>query len=59
MSQDAIGKQPITSGDKVLYEPVSSPSHITNDMELQQNPAYGTSGKVVMDDNPAYESCKH
>jgi len=46
--------------EKVLYEKVSSPSHsITkNDLELQPNPAYGTSNKVIMDTNPAYESHK-
>ena len=46
--------------EKVLYEEVSSPSHaITkNDLELQPNPAYGTSDKVIMDTNPAYESYK-
>ena len=45
---------------KVLYEEVSSRSHtITkNDLEMQSNPAYGTSSKVIMDVNPAYESCK-
>jgi len=59
MLQDTAGKHPITSTDKVLYEPVSSPSRTTNDMELQKNPAYGPSGKVIMDNNPAYESYKH
>ena len=46
--------------DKVLYEQVTLPSQtITkNDLELQPNPAYGTSHKVIMDTNPAYESCK-
>ena len=28
------------------------------DMELQPNPAYGTSHKVIIDTNPAYESYK-
>jgi len=43
-----------------LYESVSPPSQtITkNELELQPNPAYGTSHKVVMDANPAYESSK-
>ena len=59
MLQDTTGKHPITSTDKVLYEPVSSPSHTTNDVELQPCPAYDTSGKVIMDNNPAYESYKH
>ena len=45
--------------NKVLYEEVTSPSHTSkNDVELQQNPAYGTGRKVVMDTNPAYESYK-
>ena len=46
--------------EKVLYEQVRLPSHTVtkNDLELQPNPAYGTSHKVVMDTNPAYESCK-
>jgi len=48
-------KHTITSTDKVLHEQVSSPSHTTNDVELQQNPAYATSDKVIMDDNPAYQ----
>ncbi|XP_065897604.1 mucin-17-like isoform X2 [Dysidea avara] len=51
-------KDPITSTDKVLYEPVSSPSYTANDIELQQNPAYATSDKVIMDDNPAYKALK-
>ena len=46
--------------EKVLYEQVSLPSHTVtkNDLELQPNPAYGTSHKVIMGNNPAYESCK-
>ena len=46
--------------EKVLYEQVTLPSHTVtkNDLELQPNPAYGTSHKVIMDTNPAYESCK-
>ena len=46
--------------DKVLYEQVGPSSHTIskNDLELQPNPAYASSGKVVMDTNPAYESCK-
>ena len=44
----------------VLYEQVGLPSHTVtkDDLELQPNPAYGTSNKVTMDINPAYESCK-
>ena len=46
--------------EKVLYEQVCLPSQTVtkNDLELQPNPAYGTSHKVTMDTNPAYESCK-
>ena len=42
------------------YEEMCLPSHTVtkNDLELQPNPAYGTSHKVIMDNNPAYESCK-
>ena len=45
--------------EKALYEPIDLPSqNITkDDLELQYNPAYGTSHKVIMDTNPAYESC--
>jgi len=46
--------------DETSYEEVSLPSHaITkNNLELQPNPAYDTSNKVIMDTNPAYESYK-
>ena len=46
--------------EKILYEEVCLPSHTVtkNDVELQPNPAYGTSHKVTMDTNPAYESYK-
>ena len=46
--------------EKVLYEQVCIPSKTVtkNDLELQPNPAYGTSCKVAMDTNPAYESYK-
>ena len=46
--------------EKVLYEQVCIPSKTVNknDVELQPNPAYGTSCKVAMDTNPAYESYK-
>ena len=45
--------------EKVLYEPIELPRQtITkDDLELQPNPAYGTSHPVIMDANPAYESC--
>ena len=46
--------------EKVLYERASQPSRSVtkDDLELQPNPAYGTSCEVVIDNNPAYESYK-
>ena len=46
--------------NKVLYEQVHSPSpSVTkNDPQCQKNPAYDVRGKVNMDTDPAYESCK-
>ena len=46
--------------EKVIYEQVSPTSQTIskNDLELQPNPAYGTSHEVIMDTNPAYENCK-
>ena len=46
--------------EKMLYEEVGLPSHTIskNDLELQPNPAYGTSHRIIVDNNPAYESCK-
>ena len=41
-----------------LYETLSPPSHAAEDMKLQPNPAYSTSDKVVMDNNPAYQLLK-
>ena len=44
----------------VFYEQVgpNNQAIAKNDLELQPNPAYCTSHKVIMDTNPAYESCK-
>ena len=44
--------------EMVLYEQISLPSHTVskNNVELQPNPAYGTSYKIVMDSNPAHAS---
>ena len=55
LKHDSPGPQ-----EKLLYEQVHTPSHTVtkNDLELQPNPAYGTSHKVTMDTNPAYESWK-
>ena len=46
--------------EKVLYEQVCIPSKTVtkNDLELEPNPAYGTSHTVIGDTNPAYEICK-
>ena len=46
---------------EIIYEEVCPPSSTVitkNDLELRPNPAYGTSHKVIMDTNPAYEICK-
>ena len=40
-----------------VYETVNTPAITKSDVKLQANPAYGTSGGVVMDGNPAYQSC--
>ena len=46
--------------EKMLYAQVDPPCNpiSKNDLELQPNPAYGTSNKVTMDTNPTYETCK-
>ena len=56
----SIPNEPVPQEEKVVYEQVCLPSYTVtkNDLELQPNPAYGTSCKVVMDTNPAYETCK-
>ena len=53
-------QEKVLNEEKALYEQVCQPSHIVTkeDLELQPNPAYGTSNNVVMDTNPAYESYK-
>ena len=58
ITQDTISKQPTVTSNTLLYEPVDPPSQIRNTagLEIQPNPAYGTSHEVIMDDNPAYES---
>ena len=55
--QDSKDKQ---QNKTVLYEQIIRPDQTAtkDDLELQPNPAYGTSHKVTMDTNPAYESCK-
>ena len=46
--------------EKMLYAQVDPPCNpvTKNDLELQPNPAYGTSHKITMDTNPTYETCK-
>ena len=58
--EDVINLNNQSPQEKVLYEQISSTSQavIKNDLEIQPNPAYGTSHEVIMDTNPAYESCK-
>ena len=41
-----------------LYETVITPAITKSDVKLEANPAYGTSDRVIMNDNPAYQSCK-
>ncbi|XP_065890845.1 uncharacterized protein [Dysidea avara] len=41
-----------------LYETVITPAITKSDVKLEANPAYGTSDRVAMNDNPAYLSCK-
>ena len=57
--QDTTDKQPTETADMVIYETVGPPSQTSNKADLElKNPAYDTSHKVVMDNNPAYESHK-
>ena len=46
--------------EKVVYEQVGLPRHTVtkDDLELQPNPAYGTSHRMIVDNNPVYDSCK-
>ena len=57
IQQDLKDKQ---QNKSILYEQVGLSSHTDtkDDLELQPNPAYGTSVKVIMDTNLAYESYK-
>ena len=44
--------------ETALYEQVNLSNKTTtkDNFDLQPNPAYGTSQKVIMDTNPAYET---
>ena len=57
---DNYQHQPPHEQEKVLYEEMSSPTNTISkdDLEMQKNPAYKLSPKVVTDTNPAYETCK-
>ena len=56
-SQETSGKQPVATTSALVYDTVDQKSKEA-DLELQQNPAYGTSHKMIMDTTPVYESCK-
>ena len=60
ITQDTTGKQPIATTNAIVYDTVDLPGKKSDEvgLELQPNPAYGTSHKVIMDTNPVYESCK-
>ena len=59
-SQETSGKQPVATTSAFVYDMVDQPNLKSKeaDLELQQNPAYGTSHKMIMDTTPVYESCK-
>ena len=59
-SQYTNGKQTVATTNGLVYDTVGEPNLKSKeaDLELQQNPAYDTSHKMIMDTNPAYESCK-
>ena len=59
MNNEQNGNNP-SPQEKVVYEQVGLPSHTIskNDLELQPNPAYGTSHTMIKNNNPTYESCK-
>ena len=60
ITQHSSGEQPKSIANPIVYDTVGPINQTSNkeDLELQPNPAYGTSHKVIMDINPAYESCK-
>ena len=59
-TQHTSGEQPKSIANAIVYDTVGPINQTSSkrDLELQPNPAYGTSHKVIMDTNPAYESCK-
>ena len=59
-SQYTNGKQTVATTNALVYDTVGEPNLKSKgaDLELQQNPAYGTSHKMIMDTNPVFESCK-
>ena len=55
--QDLKDNQEINT---VLYDQIFPPKKTVSkdDLDMRPHPAYGVSHKVIMDTNPAYESCK-
>ena len=60
VTQHPSSEQPKSIANAIVYDTVGPPNQTSNKggLEMQSNPAYGTSHKVIMDMNPAYESCK-
>ena len=60
ITQHTSSEQPKSIANAIVYDTVGLPNQTSSkgDLELQPNPAYGTSHKMIMDINPAYESCK-
>ena len=58
ITQDTSGKQPVSTANTIVYDTVDLSSSNKGALEVQPNPAYGTSHKLVMDANPAYDSYK-
>ena len=56
-SKETSGKKPVATTSALVYDQPNLKSKEA-DLELQQNPAYGTSHKMIMDTTPVYESCK-
>jgi len=58
MSLQKLSSQPCTN-PIAIYDTVQPSSHTSEDIKLQQNPAYGRSDQMIMDNNPAYQSYKN
>ena len=58
-AEDTASKQPATTTDTVIHDTVGPPNQTSSKEDLDVvNPAYTKSQKVVMNTNPADESCK-